>query len=167
MVPDAALKGHFEHDDSDTEITEFEDAQETVEKEETVQPKKKRNRPSTAAKDADDIQAGLLWVGKELKESEQSQSLIRRPAATANPPANTATPPARSAARQRAALGEVNTDTPTDQKIIELGNAPMTHAQRHKKAPMVWDLRGRMRKEFFFMLDRNKGEEFWSIKCRD
>ncbi|KAI4225640.1 MAG: hypothetical protein L6R36_003756 [Xanthoria steineri] len=61
-------------------------------------------------------------------------------------------------------VGKVDLDAPPpdDHTIVTLGNNTMTQVQRHQAAPMVWDVRGRMRADFHYLLDRNESEGFWS-----
>lgn len=139
----------------------------------------KRIRPSTTDADTARAEDNLQDLGWSIKllEAKNSSKLIpddiqefakslkddlfedpSKPVKQSHGPV----PTRRTAAAIEARIGEPDHEADhNDQEIIQLGNKPITHLERFKLAPKVWNKRGKMRKEYFHLLDRNRKEGFW------
>ncbi|KAL8794795.1 MAG: hypothetical protein Q9182_007589 [Xanthomendoza sp. 2 TL-2023] len=122
------------------------------------QPKKKRMRKSTTAQQKDDVQEGLLWVANEISQVRQTYNSVANFGTSSAPSSANNASPSPAPVTAPVATGPT---PPSDKKIIELGQQSLKHATRHEMAPMVGDVRGRMKSAYMYILDRNMKEHFW------
>ncbi|KAI4268148.1 MAG: hypothetical protein L6R35_006789 [Caloplaca aegaea] len=162
------------------EETEAGDQGEKNEEEVQVPAKKKakRVRPSTTGQDTARLAHNLEALSAPLQFTSAQCAIpsdIRSIMATTNSKTSEdgqndrqlpKVPRRRLAANVRLRAGQPEIDPdgapPTDQRIIELGAENLTHLDRWKKAPMVWSIRGRIRKRFYYLIVRNREEKFWA-----